>query len=99
MAPKYWKESITPEANPAIFRPPKSNAAAVPMIECVELHVSEIIVNKTHADSGPASLVWLRMKTLNRIESVSSQYSSTATGARFPRNNVSEISPEENDPT
>ena len=36
-APKYWKESITPEAKPAILRPPMSIAAAVPSSECVEL--------------------------------------------------------------
>jgi len=41
-APKYWNESITPEAKPAIFGPPMSIGAAAPTIEWVALTASEI---------------------------------------------------------
>src|SRR5436190_16842932 len=99
MAPKYWKESITPDANPAILRPPKSIAAAVPMIECVELHVREMIVSRIHATIGPPSDVWPRIQAVTTMEIVSSKYSSAATGARLPRKSVSEMTPELKDPT
>lgn len=38
-----------PDAKPAIVLPPRSIAAAVPMMECVELHVSEMTVSKMQA--------------------------------------------------
>ena len=46
-APKYWNESIRPEAKPAILRPPMSIGAAGPSIEWVELAVKEISTRKS----------------------------------------------------
>ena len=51
--PKYWNESMQPEAKPAILRAPISMAAAVPMIECVELAVNAIRMKNTIAAVGP----------------------------------------------
>src|ERR1017187_4608173 len=55
-APKYWNESITPEAKPDIRRPPMSIGAAAPTSECVELTVSEIITRKKQPRKTPAGV-------------------------------------------
>ena len=50
----YWKESINPNAKPAMRRPPMSIGAAEPRIEWVELAVKEMRTRNRMA----ALVVW-----------------------------------------
>ena len=55
-APKYWKESMTPDANPAMRRPPMSIGAAAPTIEWVALTLNETRIRNRQARNTPALL-------------------------------------------
>src|SRR3954468_18303347 len=85
--PKYWNESINPDENPDIFRPPMSIAAAVPSSECVEFAVNEISTKNMTV----ALTEW--NCAAERMMIVSMKYSAAATGARLDLKNRSEAYP------
>jgi hypothetical protein len=98
-APKYWNESITPAAKPAIFRPPMSIGAAAPTIEWVEFAVSEINTRNKQLRKTPFVPIPSINRTAVKITTVSRKYRVIATGARCPRKILSEMMPEPNEPT
>jgi hypothetical protein len=90
---------MTPLAKPAIFRPPRSIAAAVPRIECVELQVMDIKIMRSAARGALATPGLPSDRAEARITILSIPYNPIATGARLPRNSRSEMKPDPMDPT
>src|SRR5437588_10793677 len=97
-APKYWNESMTPAAKPALRRPPISMGAAAPTIECVEFAVKEINTRKRQLKNSPLVPRISIEKTAIRMTTVSRKYSVMATGERWPRKTLSDKIPDPKEP-
>ncbi len=101
-APKYWKESITPEANPAMRRPPMSMGAAAPTIEWVALTLNDTKIRNKQARNTPALVGPIKPDHMATeapaTTRVRKAYSRTATGERWPPKSLSETMPEMSEP-
>src|SRR5262249_18761238 len=93
-----WKESITPDAKPAMRRPPISIGAAAPTIECVAFTLKEIRIRKKQPRKTPSLVGPTAPDHITTAASASTtlsrKYRAIATGERWPRKNLSETHPE-----